>query len=139
MLLEPSFKLGILISRAFNHSPTTYLVKVDNRLPELVLRLVEIPHADFPEVTGMVFVEIGSVMMLSTSHTTTTGMLSMFAYTAAAGGDVAATVERDWISLEVTEEGCQSAMAGGEGGSLFAKEEGSSGPGRTACGFSLLE
>lgn len=83
------------ISPAFHQSPTTYLVKVDNRLPELILRPVEIPHTDLPEVTGVVFIEIGSVMMLSTSHTATTGMLSMLSYTAVAGGDVAATVGND--------------------------------------------
>jgi hypothetical protein len=40
------------------------LVKVDNGLPELVLKLVEVPHTDFTEVTGMVFVDVGSVVML---------------------------------------------------------------------------
>ncbi len=55
---------------------------------------MEIPHPDFAEVTRVVFVEIGAVMMLSTGHTATTGMLSMFANTAVASGDVAATVEK---------------------------------------------
>ncbi len=40
----------------------------------------------------MVFVEIRTVMMLSSSHTTSTGMLAMLSYTAVAGGDVTAAV-----------------------------------------------
>ena len=76
-------------------SSHTYLVEIDDRLPKLILRLVEIPHTNLPEVTRVVFIEIGSMMMLPTSHTATTGMLSMLAYTAMAGGDVAATVNWD--------------------------------------------
>jgi hypothetical protein len=37
---------------------------------------VEISHTNLSEVTGMVSVEIGSVVMLTTSHTTTTGVLA---------------------------------------------------------------
>jgi hypothetical protein len=74
----------------------TYLVEVDNRLPEVVLLLVEISHTDFTElfsdgqygiiydrgsghshVTRMVLVDVGSVMVLTTSKTSTTGMLSV--------------------------------------------------------------
>lgn len=57
-----------------------YLLEVDDRLPELVLCLVEISHADFTEVSRMVFVDVRSVMMLTTSHTTTTGMFSVLSY-----------------------------------------------------------
>ena len=67
----------------------TYLVEVDDRLPKLIVQFVEISHANFPKVTRMVLVEICSVMMLSTGHTTSTRMLSMLANTAVAGGDVA--------------------------------------------------
>lgn len=67
----------------------TYLVEVDDRLPKLVVQFVEISHANFPKVTRMVLVEICSVMMLSTGHTTSTRMLSMLANTAVAGRDVA--------------------------------------------------
>ena len=67
----------------------TYLVEVDDRLPKLVVQFVEISHANFPKVTRMILVEICAVMMLSTSHTTSTWMLSMLANTAVAGGDVA--------------------------------------------------
>lgn len=42
---------------------------------------MEIPHAHLPKVTRMVFIEIRSVMMLSTSHTTSTGMLAVLADT----------------------------------------------------------
>ena len=68
-----------------------HLIQVDDRLPELILQFVEVPHAHFSEVTRMVFVEVGSVMVLSTRHTTSTGMLSVFANAAMASGDVTAT------------------------------------------------
>jgi hypothetical protein len=54
---------------------------------------VEIPHADLAEVSRMVLVDVCSVMMLATSHTATTGMLSVLADTTMTGGDVAATGE----------------------------------------------
>jgi len=41
---------------------------------------VEISHADFAEIARMVFVDVRAVMMLTTSHTTTTRMLSVFPY-----------------------------------------------------------
>jgi len=70
--------------------PRTYLIQIDHRPPELVLQLVEVPHADLPKVTRMVFIEICAVMMLSSSHTTSTRMLAMLANTSVAGGDMAA-------------------------------------------------
>lgn len=73
----------------------THLIEIDDRLPELVLRLVEIPHADLAEVARVVFVDICPMMMLSTGHTATTGVFSMLAYSAVAGGDVAATIVQD--------------------------------------------
>jgi hypothetical protein len=36
---------------------------------------VEVPHADFTEVTWMVLVHVGAVMVLATGKTTTTGVL----------------------------------------------------------------
>ena len=68
-----------------------HLIQVDNRLPELILQFVEVPHAHFSEVPRMVFVEICSVVVLSTRHTTSTGMLSVFANAAVASGDMTAT------------------------------------------------
>ena len=68
-----------------------HLIQVDDRLPELILQFVKVPHAHFSEVTRMVFVQIGSVMVLSTRHTPSTGMLSVFANAAVASGDVTAT------------------------------------------------
>jgi hypothetical protein len=68
----------------------TYLVEVDDGLPELVLHLVEVAHADLSEVTGMVLVEVGTVVVLSTRHTATTGMLAVLAYSSFTCRDVAA-------------------------------------------------
>ena len=55
---------------------------------------MEIPHSHLPKVTRMVFVEIRSVVVLSTGHTTSTRMLAMLANTSVAGGDVAAADEK---------------------------------------------
>ena len=52
---------------------------------------MKVSHSDFAEVARMVLVDVGSVMVLATSHTTTTGMLSVLAYTTMTGRDMAAT------------------------------------------------
>jgi len=64
---------------------------------------VEISHANLPEVTRMVFVEIGSVMMLSTGHTTSTRMLSVFANTTMTCGDMATTVRKELLATFLDE------------------------------------
>lgn len=61
------------------------LIEVDNGVPEVVLLLVEVPHTDLTEVTGMVPVEVGPVVVLTTSHTTTTRMLPVLAHTSVTG------------------------------------------------------
>ena len=66
------------------------LVEVHNGLPEVVLLLVEVSHTDLSEVTGMVLVHVGTVVVLTTSQTTTTGVLAVLAYTTVAVRDVAA-------------------------------------------------
>ena len=53
---------------------------------------MEIPHPDLPKVTGMILVEIRSVVMLSSGHTASTGVLAVLAYSSVAGGDVTAAV-----------------------------------------------
>ena len=90
----------ILYSPDSERKLVTNLLEVDDGFPVVVLQFVEMSHADFAEVTGMIFVEIGLVMVLATGHTTTTGMLSMFANTAMAGRDVAPT-RRQCISYEI--------------------------------------
>jgi hypothetical protein len=70
-----------------------YLVEVDDGLPGGVLHLVEVPHANLSEITWMVLVEIGAVMVLATGHTATTGVLSVLADSSMTGGDVTAAVE----------------------------------------------
>ena len=75
----------------------THLVKVDDWLPESVLHLVEVAHTDFTEVTRMVLVHVCAVVVLTTSKTTTTGMLSVLAYTTVTGRDVTAAVKKDML------------------------------------------
>ena len=53
---------------------------------------MEVPHTDLSEVTGMIFVEIGAVVVLTTGHTATTGMLSVLADSSMTSGDVAAAM-----------------------------------------------
>ena len=60
----------------------------------MVSLLVEIPHSDLTKVTRMVLVHIRSVVMLTTSKTSTTGMLAVLAYTAVSSRDMAATVKK---------------------------------------------
>lgn len=54
---------------------------------------MEIPHADLSKVTRVVFIEIRSMVVLTTRHTASTGVLSMFADTTMTGGDVAAAMQ----------------------------------------------
>lgn len=42
------------------------------------------------DVPRMVFIEVGSVVMLTTSETTTTGVLAVLSYTTVTGGHMAA-------------------------------------------------
>ena len=73
----------------------SYFVKVDNRLPERILHLMEIPHTHFTEITRVVLVEIGAVVVLATGHTATTGVLPVLANTTMTSRDVSAAVKRN--------------------------------------------
>jgi hypothetical protein len=54
---------------------------------------VEVSHTNLSEVTRMVLVHVGSVVMLTTSKTTTTGMLAVLSYTSVSGRDMAAAMK----------------------------------------------
>jgi len=56
--------------------------------------LVEVPHTDLSEVTRVVFIQVGSVVVLTTSHTTTPGMFSVLSYTTVTGTDVSTVLSR---------------------------------------------
>lgn len=70
------------------------LVDVDLGLPLVVAQQVEAAHTNLTEVTGMVLVNVGPVVVLTTGHTTTTGMLPVLANTTVTGTDVAAVLAR---------------------------------------------
>ena len=53
------------------------VLDVDDGLPEVVGLLVEVSHTDLTEVTGMVLIHVSSVVVLSTSHTSSTRGLSV--------------------------------------------------------------
>jgi hypothetical protein len=75
------------------------LVEVDDGLPEVVLLLVEVPHTNLTEVTRMVLVHVGTVVVLTTGKTTTTGVLAVLAYTSMTVGDVAAAMREKLVYL----------------------------------------
>lgn len=78
--------------RSHRAASKTYLVEVDDGLPELVLELVEVPHTNLTEVTRVVLVDVGTVVVLTTGHTATTGRLAVLANTTFTGRDVAAVL-----------------------------------------------
>jgi hypothetical protein len=78
---------------------SSYLVKVDYRLPEVVALLVEIPHSNLSKVTRMVFIHVRSVMMLTTSQTSSTRMLAVLSYTTVTGGDMTAAIIQDLLAF----------------------------------------
>ena len=49
---------------------------------------VEVPHANLPEVSRMVFIEVNAMMMLTTSITTASWMFAMFTNTSMTMGDM---------------------------------------------------
>lgn len=53
---------------------------------------MEVPHADLSEVTRMVFVHVGAVVVLTTGKTATTWVLPVLADTTMTGRDVTAAV-----------------------------------------------
>jgi len=79
--------LGIVGTGLFRHQGPD-LVQVDGWARELVAFHMEVTHTNLSEVTGMVFVEIDSVMMLTTSVSATSGMLTVLTDTSVAMTDV---------------------------------------------------
>jgi hypothetical protein len=53
---------------------------------------VEVPHTDLTEVTGVVLVNVGTVVVLTTGHTATTRGLAVLADTTVTGRNMAAAV-----------------------------------------------
>lgn len=87
--------MGLSCPRKFHCSQSesvTYLVEVDGGLPELLLGLVEVTHTNLTEVTGVVLVDVGAVVVLTTGHTATTGALAVLSDTTVTGGHMAAAV-----------------------------------------------
>ena len=79
---------------------STYLVEVDRRLPELLVGLVEVPHTNLTEVTGMVLVNVGAVVVLTTGHTATTGVLAVLANTTVSGRHMATAKQEIMKSVQ---------------------------------------
>merc|ERR1711973_88456 len=76
-----TFRLLRIVSACLFTDQGPEFVKVDRWTVVFVHRLVVMQHTDLSEVTGMVFVEQGTVMVLTTGFTTSTGMFSMFTNT----------------------------------------------------------
>ena len=70
------------------------LVDVDDRAPEGGLVLVVVAHTDLSEVTRVVLVKVGAVVVLTTGKTTTSRVLAVLADTSVTGGDVPPVLAR---------------------------------------------
>merc|ERR1712168_670951 len=79
-----TFRLLRIVSACLFTDQGPEFVKVDRWTVVFVHRLVIVEHTDLSEVSRMVFVEQGAVMMLTTSFTTSTGMFTMFTNTTVA-------------------------------------------------------
>merc|ERR1712050_130296 len=84
-----SFRFAsVFLSDVFtNEGPQ--VVNVDGWAEVLVLFQVKVSHTDFTKVTWMVFVEVDSVVMLTTSQTSSTWMLSVFTNSSVTVADLA--------------------------------------------------
>merc|ERR1740139_1668841 len=63
-------------------------IEIDGRTEFSVLQKVELTHTDLTEITRMVLIHKGTVVMLSSSITATTRMLTVLSDTTVTGGDV---------------------------------------------------
>lgn len=70
------------------------LVDVYRRAPEVVELLVVVPHTNLTKVTIMVFIHVGTVVVLTTGQTTTTGMLPVLANSSLTGGHMSPVFPR---------------------------------------------
>ena len=59
---------------------------------------MEIPHSNLPEISGVILVDVRSVVVRASGHTAASGMLAVLAYSAVSGGDVAAARNRQSMS-----------------------------------------
>ena len=76
--------------------------------------LLTVPHTNLTEVTRMVLVDVGPVVVLTTSHTTTTGMLPVLSDTSVTGGDVTAVLAGVAQSGDMLEDVAMSARGGAD-------------------------
>lgn len=88
----PSFVLFLQLESQVFADQRPQLFNVDRRtiVDQTVLAQMEVAHAHLAKVAGMVFVHVGLQVMLTTGHTTTTGMFTVLADTTTAMADVAA-------------------------------------------------
>ena len=76
--------------------------------------LLTVPHTNLTEVTRMVLVDVGPVVVLTTSHTTTTRMLPVLSDTSVTGGDVTAVLAGVAQSGDMLEDVAMSARGGAD-------------------------
>lgn len=77
-------RFQVLVSLVF-WDQCPQFVQVQDWLPEMSLLLVEVSHTNLTEITWMVFIHVNSVVMLTTGHTSTTGVLSVLTDTTFTG------------------------------------------------------
>ena len=76
--------------------------------------LLTVPHTNLTEVTRVVLVDVGPVVVLTTSHTTTTGVLPVLSDTSVTGGDVTAVLAGVAQSEGLLEDFAMSARGGAD-------------------------
>ena len=69
-------------------------IDVHDGLPVVVAEKMEVSHTNLTEVTGMVFVQVGTVVVLTTGKTTSTRVLAMLADTTVSSTDMASVLSR---------------------------------------------
>jgi ABC-type branched-subunit amino acid transport system ATPase component len=80
----------------------------------------------------MVFIQVRPVVMLTTSHTTTTGMLAVLSHTTVTGGDVTAAVEEELSAFLRSQKRMEQRKKNSTSHSLFPRLRKTS---RHGCGF----
>jgi len=78
----------LIMSAGLLAHQTPQTISVDSWAVELLLGLVEITHTNLTEVTRVIFIEVDTMVMLTTSITTTTWMLTVLTNSTVTSADV---------------------------------------------------
>jgi len=88
--IDDGNRAGLAGETSLIRDQSPQFVQVDNGAVFTVLGVVETTHTDLTKVARMVAIQVSAMVMHTTSHTTTTWMLTMLADTTVTGRDVSA-------------------------------------------------